>query len=587
MKKLNRLFALFLSLILVISLVGCKEKTQEDIQKSYHTFLDKVFKDQVTSDSLSLHYTLANPENYGIKNIKPTLGTFSIDQMKKDIIDAENNRNKLQEFNYDWLTKEDQITYEILNDVFSKNLAIGTYPYLVEQLGPTTGLQAQLPILFAEYAFYSKDDITTYIKLLNCVDDYFTSLEEFEKEKSQKGYFMTDDIVDDIIAQCQDFIKSPEDNFLITSFKERMEIIPDLTDKEKSDFEEKNKAAILTSVIPAYHSLIDTLISLKGSSKNENGLCGFEGGKEYYELKVQSSTGSSKTIPEMKRSLKALLNRCLSTITTLSIKDPTLYDQYINITFPETEPNATMEYLAAQITKDFPVLDSVNYTVKYVPDSLENHLSPAMYLVPPIDFYTENCIYINDNPNFDMTKLFPTIAHEGYPGHLYQNVYFRKLNKHPIRSVINVTGYDEGWATYVECYSYGIAGLSQNLSDFLKANMIAVHCLYSLTDIGIHYEEWTKEETIDFWSNYVSSPEDAEGIYNSILGEPGIYLPYCVGYIEIMELKSLAKSTLQENFRLKDFHTFLLDFGPAPYDIIEKYLKNWLTEKTGSNSEKK
>lgn len=587
MKNLRKFIALFLSLILMISLVGCKEKTQEDIQKSYQTYLDRMFRDEVTSDSLSLHYTLAHPENYGIKNIKPTLGTFSIEQMKKNMIDAENNRNKLQEFNYDWLTKEDQITYEILDNTFSKNLALGAYPYLVEQLGPTTGLQAQLPILFAEYSFYTKEDISTYIKLLNCVDEYFICIEEFEKEKSQKGYFMTDDIADSIIAQCQDFIKNPEGSFLIMSFRERIDIITDLTDVEKSELEEKNKAAILTSVIPAYESLIETLISLKGSSKNKNGLCGFEGGKEYYELKAQLSTGSSKTVPEMKKSLKALLNRCLSTITTLSIKDPTLYDQYQNITFPETEPNATMEYLASHITKDFPVLDSVNYTVKYVPDSLKDHLSPAMYLVPPIDFYTENSIYINDNPIFDMTKLFPTIAHEGYPGHLYQNVYFRKLNKHPIRSVVDVTGYDEGWATYVECYSYGMAGLSQNLADFLKANMIAVHCLYSLTDIGVHYDGWTKKETIDFWSNYVSSVEDAESIYNSILGEPGIYLPYCVGYIEIMELKVLAKSTLQENFRLKDFHTFLLDFGPAPYDIIEKYFKNWLSEKNGSDSAKK
>ena len=558
--------------------MGCKEKTQEDIQKNYKTYLDRLFKDEVTSDSLSLHYTLANPENYGIKNIKPTLGTFSVEQMKKNVIDVENNRSKLQEFNYDWLTKEDQITYEILDDMFSKNLALGAYPYLVEQLGPTTGLQAQLPILFAEYAFYTKDDITTYIKLINCVDEYFLCLEEFEKEKSQKGYFMTDDIADNIIAQCQDFILRPEENFLIESFRERIDVISDLTEEEKNKFEEMNKTAILTSMIPAYESLIDTLISLKGSSKNENGLCGFEGGKEYYELKVQLSTGSSKTVPEMKKSLKALLNRCLSTITTLSIKDPTLYNQYQNITFPETEPMATMKYLAEQITKDFPVLDSVNYTVKYVPDSLKNHLSPAMYLIPPIDFYTENSIYINDNPVFDMTKLFPTIAHEGYPGHLYQNVYFRKLNKHPIRSVVDVIGYDEGWATYVECYSYGMAGLSQNLADFLKANMIAVHCLYSLTDIGVHYEGWTKKETIDFWSNYVSSEEDAEAIYHSILGEPGIYLPYSVGYIEIMELKVLAKSMLQENFRLKDFHTFLLDFGPAPYDIIEKYYKNSLTE---------
>lgn len=582
MKKFKKLFALLLSLIFIVSLVGCKEKTPDDVQKEYNAYLDKVFREEVTCDSLSLHYNLAHPENYGIKSMKPTLGTFSMAQMKKDLIDTENNLNKLHEFNYDWLSKEDQVTYDILDDAFSKNLALGAYPYLTEQLGPTTGLQAQLPILFAEYSFYTKDDILTYIKLLNCVDEYFKSIEEFEKEKSEKGYFMTDEIADSIIAQCQDFIKNPEENFLIESFQERLETFSGLTEEEKKLLEEKNKEALLTSVIPAYESLIDTLNSLKGSSKNQNGLCGFEGGKEYYELKVQLSTGSSKTVPEMKKILKALLNRCLSTITTLSIKDPTLYEQYQNLTFPETEPNATMEYLSSQITKDFPVLDSVNYTVKYVPESMQDHLSPAMYLIPPIDNYTENSIYINGNPAYDLTKLFPTIAHEGYPGHLYQNVYFRKLNKHPVRSVMDVTGYDEGWATYVECYSYNMAGLSKNLADFLKANMIAVHCLYTLTDIGVHYDGWTKEETINFWNNYVSSSADSEDIYYSILGEPGIYLPYCIGYIEIMELKALAKTSLEDKFTLKDFHTYLLDFGPAPFDIIEKYYMSYLEEKTGT-----
>ncbi len=42
-------------------------------------------------------------------------------------------------------------------------------------------------------------------------------------------------------------------------------------------------------------------------------------------------------------------------------------------------------------------------------------------LVPAIDFYKENVIYVN---KAQTAELYPTLAHEGYPGHLYQNVYY-------------------------------------------------------------------------------------------------------------------------------------------------------------------
>ena len=321
------------------------------------------------------------------------------------------------------------------------------------------------------------------------------------------------------------------------------------------------------------------MTELKSSSKNENGLCGFEGGKDYYELMAQLSTGSSKTVAEMKTALETTLNKSRATMTTIALTNESIYNEYMGLKFPSSEPTEIIEYLKDVIKDDFPYLEDVNCNIKYVHESLQDHLSPAMYLVPPIDYYTENNIYINNNETYDMEMIFPTIAHEGYPGHLFQNVYFRQNNPNPVRSVINVSGYDEGWATYVELYSYDFAGFSKDLSNFLKANSIALHCLYSLTDIGIHYDGWTKEKVLNFWGEYGVDKQTAQEIYTNILAEPGIYLPYSIGYLEIMELRDIAKEKLNGDFSMKEFHEFLLDIGPTQFGIIKEYLNDWINSK--------
>lgn len=579
MKRYKRLSLLF-TFVIIISLSGCsffKKDNQTNVEQDFSKYLNELFVNEVSCDTISLHYTVAHPESYGITENIQTLGEYSIKQMNDDLIETENYLNALKKYNYEDLTEEEQLIYNILLESMTQNLKLGDYLYYQETLGPTTGLQAQLPILLAEYSFYDQDDVDTYLAMLDSVDEYFEEIGAFEKEKSEKGYFMTDAVADQIIEQCEDFIKKPEENYLIEVFDEKLEDLTELTADEITLYEEKNRTLILECVIPSYSKLIDTLNELKGTSKNSNGLCGLENGKEYYELMVQISTGSSKTVLEMKDALQSALEECRATMTSIALTNSKISEEYMNLKFPSSDPSEIINYLKENIKTDFPYLSDVDCTIKYVPESLQDHLSPAMYLIPPIDYYTQNNIYINNNSEYDMNMIFPTIAHEGYPGHLFQNVYFREQNPNPIRSVINITGYDEGWATYVELYSYNLANLSEELSSFLKANMIALHCLYSLTDIGIHYEGWSKSDTVKFWSTYGVERDTAEEVYTTILAEPGIYLPYSIGYLEIMELRNKAQKELGDKFVMKEFHEFLLTIGPTQFDIIEDYLDEWIS----------
>jgi uncharacterized protein (DUF885 family) len=572
----SKILSTILIILLTGSLIlcGCNQQpSQEKLQRNFDSFLNDIFVTEVQADSLSLNYSLADPESFGIVPKEATLGEYSIHHMTEDLSQYENYLGKLMTYDYNKLTADQQLTYDILKDYLEADLKLGRFQYYNECLGPTTGIQAQLPILLAEYSFHERRDIEEYLALLPCVYDYFKDIVQYEREKSERGLFMSDAVAEKIIDQCEAFIEDPGNNFLIQYFNEKISVYTNLSEEEIISYEDRNRQSVLAYIIPAYQMLINALDDLTGTGTNEAGLYYYPEGRAYYECLAKYKTGSSKSMEEMSSMLEDAIGKGIVKITYLTMSDPTLLDKYLSFTsFPITDPEEIIDDLKTDITRDFPASIAVNCDIKYVPKSLSDYLSPAMYLIPPIDSYTDNDIYINGNDAKTLSMIYTTVAHESYPGHLYQCVYFRSHNPAPIRSLMNFLGYDEGWATYVEMYSYHTAGIDETLADFLEANNVVILCMYARADIGIHYEGWTEETTVKYINNFISDKETAAAIYQILLEEPAIYLPYSIGYLEIMELRAKAEERFGDDFKAKDFHTFLLDIGPAQFDIINRYM---------------
>ena len=424
-----------------------------------------------------------------------------------------------------------------------------------------------------------KDDLDDYMELLLTVDDYFAQIEEFEQQKSDAGLFMSDRNADNIISQCEDFIKKPNKNLLITIFNDRVDSYDWLTEAEKKTYKKQNAKEVKEAVIPAYKNLIQKLKDLKGTGKKDGGVGNLPDGKKYYEDLAQSISGSDKTVEEMKKALDVTMQQCATKLMLLLNSDSSLEEAYTNMEFPMTDPNEILEYLTEEVKKDFPDLGDINYEVKYVDKSLEDHVSPAFYLTPQLDHYTDNSIYINGAKDNDLSKIFPTLAHEGYPGHLLQNVYFTEQQPSPIRALLNYGGYSEGWATYCEMYSYDIAGLKGKLGDFAKQYQIFNLCLYAKIDIGVNYDCWSEEDLAAFLKDYgVVDKEVTAQAFDIVVDDPANYLQYVIGYIEFEELRTEAEKELGDKFDAKKFHTFLLDIGAAPFSIIEDRMKDWIKE---------
>ena len=576
MKLYKKYLSFLLTIVLSLSLVSCNSETPAKVQAKFDNFLEDAFIESVTSDTLTLHYKLKDASKYGIKDSKPTLGSFSIKDIKDEYKDLEKSLKSLKSFEYNSLTEEQQTTYDILKSYLETEIKGKDFAYYHTIFSPTTGLQANLPITLAEYKFYDKDDVKDYLGLCKDIDRYFKDIMEYEGEKSKKGLFMADFAVDDIIAQCEAFISDPENSYLITTFNNKIDALTDLTDEEKNNLKNENKKTILESVIPAYKNLIDSLNKLKGTGKNTKGLCNFPKGKNYYEYLVESTTGCDKSIKTIKKELVTRLTKLFKDMGSIINNSPDTVAALDKNNYETNNPNEILDILKDRINSFYPEPPSTTYEVRYVDKSLEEHLSPAFYLIPPIDDYKSNVVYIN-NSQVDNSRLFTTLAHEGYPGHLYQTTYFNATNPNPIRNVLSFGGYTEGWATYAEIQSYELANFNNDsltkLSQIYSEITLAIP---TLIDIGVNYEGWNLDNTKKYIVNFGFDASMAENIYNSVIEEPANYLQYYVGYLQFVELRDKAKDKLGKDFDLKEFNKVILDVGPAPFSVLENKVDEYI-----------
>lgn len=562
MKSKKRILALVLSLLLLV--VGCSNiSIPTNANTAFKNFTFCLFQQEVASNTINLHYSLKKPEKYGITNTPITLGSFDFNEAST-LASIENLDAALHKFSYNSLSEENRLTYDILSHYFATLKTDVAYYLYEEPLSPVTGIHAQLPILLAEYQFYDAEDVKTYLSLLETIPDYFSSLVRFEQQKSASGLFMSDTLVDSVVEQCNAFISMGDENYLLSTFEERLAEATQISSNEQTEFMKQNANCLTNYILPAYENLASSLTALKGSGKNSSGLCDLTNGKDYYTHLVARETGSSRSISEIKQLIQNQIADDLIASQKVLEENPSIIEKASEIT---ESPDTILRTLESQITTAFPTSASVNVQVKYVPDALQEYLSPAFYLIPAIDNYEENTIYINEAHSLTDISLFTTLAHEGYPGHLYQTTYFASTEPDPIRTILNYSGYVEGWATYAEMCSYYISPVEKPYATLLQKNNSIILGLYATADIGIHYDGWSVDDTIEFFGSYgISDEAVVQEIYEYIVGDPANYLTYYVGYLEMMELKK------EWNSSQKEFHQRVLEIGPAPFEIIKKHM---------------
>ena len=552
-------------LLLSFILVGCDVPSSKvSADESFRSFTNELFCENVSSSTLSCHYTLKEPQAYNIDTSPISFGSFSQDKVSARA-SLENYQHRLNKFPYNALSQENQLTYDVLSYHLQTSLEGTEFLLYEEPLTPVTGIHTQLPILLAEYSFDDENDVKTYLSLLETFPTYFDSLISFEKDKYDAGLFMSNSSVHEIVAECSDFLAMGTDNYLLSSFEERLDKLPSLSAQSKQTYARRNETLLADYIYPSYQKLISALCSTPAADTPTEGLCHLPQGAEFYSFLVSRDTGSSRSIEELERLIRSQMSADLIALQKASVPSSQIVDTY--------SPKAILEHLKQACSYAFPTPASVSYEIKQVPKSMQPHLSPAFYLIPPLDDYTENVIYINPAHNSENGTLYTTLAHEGYPGHLYQTTYFSSKNPDPIRHLLSFDGYVEGWATYAEMCSYSLLPGDPDYYAFLQKNASFILGMYAMADIGIHYHGWQAKDTISFFQSFgIQDEASLQEVHNYIVASPANYLKYYIGYVEILELKKKAIDRYGDDFSQKDFHKRLLEIGPAPFAIIEKYL---------------
>lgn len=545
----------------------------------FEAFTQEIFRNEVSGSSLTLHYSLAHPEKQGIRRKTASLGTVPTD-MQNTYKVCQQYEDKLKAFRYSHLSTENQMTLDSMLLYYHTEKSLGDNYLLQEPLGPSLGIQAQLPVLLAEYAFYEDRDISDYLNLLTTIRPYFQSIIKFEQKKSQAGFFMSDATLDRILAQCSAFIRNPDENYMLDIFRTKISDYGKLSGSEQQTLILTHQNLMKTEVIPAYQELMTGLEALRGTGKNPRGLAYFKGGKAYYLYLLQSQTGTYVPVKEIEKRLSRQLSSEIGIVGNMLRQNPELLTTLNKgISFTEIRPAQMLSSLQKKISSDFPPLEDVSFELKTVHDSMKDYLSPAFYLTPPMDTGTPNVIYINPSANYQGLELFTTLAHEGFPGHLYQTVSFERQNPSGIRNLLDTSGFAEGWATYVEPFAYEYAAdyiLDSSASDLARLSWLnrSINlCMYSLLDIEIHYNGWNQAEAASFLKAFgIEDSTVISEIYQYILETPGNYLKYYWGYLSLLDLRTTEQKRLGQDFDMKDFHRRVLKIGGMQFPVLEKYI---------------
>lgn len=543
---------------------------------SFSEFCTTLFREEMKSNTMNLHFTLKDPKAAGIDSYEITLGSLSGDSPHNQARQLKKLSEELKKYSHRSLKGKDRLTCRLLSDYISRQQNLAAYPYYDEPLTPSGGVTSQLPVLLAEYTFRNTRDIKDYLGLLSQMDTYFLGILDYEQKKADAGLFMSDEACLKVIEGCEVFTEHPDDNFLIDTFSNRLNAMDGLTDTQKNAYLKQHSKVLSDHVIPAYSQMIKGLTMLLGRGHNNWGLCNFPEGKAYYEAVVSADTGCDDSVEDLFSQIAKARREDLMFCQNLLEKNPKLASQSPKPDAALKEENAMISRLQKEILTDFPAPPQTDVEICHVDPALSEYLAPAFYITAPIDDISHNRIYINDAKNDTDIYYFTTLAHEGYPGHLYQTICTSSYGAPEVLSLLNYLGYTEGWATYTEMQSFYYAGLDPDLASLLQHNQAATLSLYATADIGIHYFGWEKEKNAAFWSEYgVDDTATVNRITDLILEEPGNYLKYYVGYLKFRQMREQL-ALENKSFSVSAFHEAILRTGPSPFSVLEETVRDQL-----------
>lgn len=539
-------------------------------EETFEEFEQSLFKDMMEEDYTSLHYVLRDYEKYGIEKPEVTIGKAEWDY-DETVEEYEEYQERLHAFDYDSLSDTEQTDYDTIDFYLETQIQLNSYPYFDWAFNSAEGVIDNLLTTFTEFVFYEKQDIDDYLTTLSTVPSYLDGCLDITRKQTEKGYFLTDSMLEETNDAIDKFVEKTDDNELIQIFNENIDAFDGLSDSEKKTYKQKNKDIVLNEYIPAYEKVKEELNKLKGSRTAAYNVSSLEDGADYYEALAKYKTSLDMSVEDMLDLCTQFLNTTLDDIYDLQTNHSDEIDETIDIESAEE----VLKYLESHMD-EMPTLQKVNYTVSYLDPSVANDSIVAYYLNPPVDDTQDNVIKINGDNVSDTTELYVTLAHEGFPGHLYQINYYLQSNPSLLRTQLSNMGYQEGWGMYAEKLALQQSTMNEYSAEYYALYNELNYVVDAAIDLGVNGLGWGTSEVSEYLDNLYLNSEMAKDLYDFVTDQPGTILPYGVGVAMFETLEDKARNALGDEFNQKEFNQVLLDGGDRPFDVVEEDVNAYL-----------
>lgn len=585
MKTLKKIAILTLSAFLIFNLTACSKDSETEERKRFDQFIETEFIEEMEDDYITMHVFLENPESFGVDESRVKRQIMGeVDNYEAVIKELKEKEKEWSAFEREHLNSYQQETYDIYDYTFqlAKAMSDSKFEYLGSAFETMGGMHTQLPALFSDWTLRNEQDVQDLIAIVKDTAPTFDKLLSYTKKQAEKGLLMVN--TKDIIEYCEKITNQGMNSSVLSAMNAGIDAI-DMDIEKKEEYKKQLAEVFASSFLKGYQNVIDAMKMLKNEKNNVKGLAHLKNGKEYYELLLQSSVGSMKSVNEIKELLDQCAKKYLGNMQRIALNNSealqTMYEKDPKTKY--TDFSEMLDDLKQWMKKDFPEIKEVDYQIAAINPEIASEGIAAYFNLPALDATTPKQIRVNtkgDALDVQDVTTFATIAHEGFPGHMYQNAYVYENMKNSYRKVgAQCKAYQEGYATYIQFYAYQYLDMDKDVLELLKANEIYINCKVARADIGIHYDGWDFKEFKRYLTQSgLGGIKDADimDLYSQLRDNPAAFAPYYVGFAEFDALKEEAETQLLNQFDDKKFHQALLKSGTAPFHVVKRNVNDYI-----------
>ena len=477
--------------------------------------------------------------------------------------------------------------------------------YAIDKDGP----QVQAPaFLINSHRIETESDALAYIQRLVGLGTYMKQVQERAEQAARAGVlppkFVYAYVIEDAgnVIKGRPFDDGPTDSPLFADFKTKIGTIT-LPEKRREELTAQAAQALLTSVKPAWESVIAWARRVSEAATKDDGIWKLPDGGAYYDFLLENFTTTKLTATEIHdiglREVARLHGEMRNLMREVGFEGnlPAFFEFMRTdnrFYYPDTpdgqaawlaDATRAIEAMRARLPELFVTLPKAALVVRAVEPFREKSAGKAFYQRPAQDGSRPGVFYANlyrmrEMPKYEMEAL---AFHEGIPGHHMQNAVASEQQALPqFRRTGGYTAYSEGWGLYSERLGKELGFYKDPYSEFGRLALELHRAVRLVVDTGLHARSWTREQTIRYHVENSPTGEDAatKATERYILN-PGQATGYMIGLLKIVELRERAVTALGKDFDIREFHDLVLRTGGVPLTVLESEVMRWIEARRG------